>query len=207
MSENTPLLVSKDERKDSFYFLSSSKPGDGKTPHANFSSSQVIRPSAVGEDTSNASINNIENNNWLFNIGSFFGKVLGSSRNREFRTGRGISQLERKVPIKVEPKVFFANERTFLAWLHMAVTLASISIAILAFSESSDWSIYYGLALMPVAIAFCIYALYLFMKRARMIRRKDPGPYEDRLGPIILSVLLGLSILTNFFMKLYETNT
>lgn len=39
----------------------------------------------------------------------------------------------RKVPVKVEPKVFFANERTFLAWLNMAVTLASISIAIMAY--------------------------------------------------------------------------
>jgi hypothetical protein len=38
----------------------------------------------------------------------------------------------RKVPVKIEPKVFFANERTFLAWLHMSVTLATISIAIVA---------------------------------------------------------------------------
>lgn len=38
----------------------------------------------------------------------------------------------RKVPVKIEPKVFFANERTFLAWLHMSITLASISIAIIA---------------------------------------------------------------------------
>ncbi len=41
-------------------------------------------------------------------------------------------QKPRKVPIKVEPKVFFANERTFLAWLHMSLTLASISLAIVA---------------------------------------------------------------------------
>ena len=45
---------------------------------------------------------------------------------------RGSNQKPRKVPVKVEPKVFFANERTFLAWLHMSVTLASISIAIVA---------------------------------------------------------------------------
>jgi hypothetical protein len=38
----------------------------------------------------------------------------------------------RKVPVKIEPKVFFANERTFLAWLHMSVTLASIAVAIVA---------------------------------------------------------------------------
>jgi hypothetical protein len=42
------------------------------------------------------------------------------------------SQLTSQVPVKVEPKVYFANERTFLAWLHMAVTLASISVAIVA---------------------------------------------------------------------------
>jgi hypothetical protein len=44
----------------------------------------------------------------------------------------GPREKPRKVPVKVEPKVFFANERTFLAWLHMAVTLASISMAIVA---------------------------------------------------------------------------
>jgi uncharacterized membrane protein YidH (DUF202 family) len=40
--------------------------------------------------------------------------------------------------MKIEPKTFFANERTFLAWLHMAVTVASISAALLGFS-SSEW--------------------------------------------------------------------
>jgi uncharacterized membrane protein YidH (DUF202 family) len=39
---------------------------------------------------------------------------------------------QRKIPIKIEPKVFFANERTFLAWLHMSVTLAAIALGILA---------------------------------------------------------------------------
>ena len=38
----------------------------------------------------------------------------------------------RSIPVKIEPKVFFANERTYLAWLHMSVTLASISVAIVA---------------------------------------------------------------------------
>lgn len=38
----------------------------------------------------------------------------------------------RMVPTKVEPKVFFSNERTFLSWLSMAVTLATISLAVIA---------------------------------------------------------------------------
>lgn len=39
---------------------------------------------------------------------------------------------ERKIPTKVEPKVFFSNERTFLSWLNMAVTLSTISLAVIA---------------------------------------------------------------------------
>jgi uncharacterized membrane protein YidH (DUF202 family) len=44
------------------------------------------------------------------------------------------------------------------------------------FAEANEWSQLYGLLLLPVAIAFCAYALYMYTKRASMIRRKDPGP-------------------------------
>lgn len=33
--------------------------------------------------------------------------------------------LARTPPMRIEPKTFFANERTFLSWLHMAVSLAA----------------------------------------------------------------------------------
>jgi len=42
---------------------------------------------------------------------------------------------------KSEPKTFFANERTFLAWLHMALTMGSIAAAMLGFSSSSRDSV------------------------------------------------------------------
>lgn len=44
------------------------------------------------------------------------------------------------------------------------------------FAEANEWSQLYGMMLLPVAIAFCAYALYMYTKRAAMIRRKDPGP-------------------------------
>ena len=59
---------------------------------------------------------------------------------------------------------------------------------------------------MPVAIAFCVYSLYMYMKRASMIRRKDPGPYEDKIGPILLASMLSLAILVNFCVKIYDFN-
>ena len=68
---------------------------------------------------------------------------------------------QRKAPIKVEPKVFFANERTFLAWMHISIILAGASIAILAFSEEGNpASQVYGIVMLPVAVAFIIYSMY-----------------------------------------------
>ena len=113
----------------------------------------------------------------------------------------------RKLPVKIEPKVYFANERTFLAWMHMSITLASISVAITAFAEANDWSQLYGLILMPCSIAFCCYSLFMYIKRSRMLRAKDPGPYDDKVGPIVLCSMLALSIVINFFVKMYDLST
>ena len=48
------------------------------------------------------------------------------------------SAMARTTPMRIEPKTFFANERTFLSWLHMAVTIGSIAAALLGFAGVSD---------------------------------------------------------------------
>ncbi|RMZ52859.1 hypothetical protein APUTEX25_000978, partial [Auxenochlorella protothecoides] len=42
------------------------------------------------------------------------------------------------LPERMEPKTYFANERTFLAWLHMAVTIGSIATALLGYSGATQ---------------------------------------------------------------------
>jgi uncharacterized membrane protein YidH (DUF202 family) len=73
----------------------------------------------------------------------------------------GTMALPRSAPVKVDPKVFFANERTFLAWMHVSVILAGASVAIVTFSETSAASPdqLYGIILLPVSIAFIVYAM------------------------------------------------
>ena len=38
----------------------------------------------------------------------------------------------------MEPKQFFANERTYIHWLHMAVHISAIASAVLAFSVTDS---------------------------------------------------------------------
>jgi hypothetical protein len=82
---------------------------------------------------------------------------------------------------KIEPKVFFANERTFLHWLHHGVILSSIASGILAFSEQNNnpWAEWYALFLLPISLGFCVYALHVFLWRADRIKTRIPGRWDD----------------------------
>lgn len=39
------------------------------------------------------------------------------------------------LPVRVEPKVSFANERTFLSWLHFTVVLGGLAVGLLNFGD------------------------------------------------------------------------
>lgn len=88
------------------------------------------------------------------------------------------------IPVRVEPKVFFANERTFLSWVQFAIFLGGIGTAMVG--SQSNSSTFGGVILIIVSIIFSFYALYLYLWRAGMIRRREPGPYDDLYGPPIL---------------------
>ena len=106
---------------------------------------------------------------------------------------------------KIEPKLFFANERTYLHWLHHGVILSSIASGILAFSDESGatWGQWYALALLPISLGFCIYALNIFLWRADRIKTRIPGRWDDPVGPMILGGSVVAVLALNFMVKLY----
>lgn len=105
---------------------------------------------------------------------------------------------------KIEPKVFLANERTFLHWLHHGVILATIASGVLAFSESSGSRVgeWYALALLPISLGFCIYALHTYLWRSDRIKTRVPGRWDDPFGPMMLGAALVVVLMSNFIMKL-----
>jgi len=44
------------------------------------------------------------------------------------------------LPVRVEPKVSFANERTFLSWLHFTVVLGGLAVGLLNFGDKVNSS-------------------------------------------------------------------
>mmetsp|Transcript_7106 Transcript_7106/g.8229 ORF Transcript_7106/g.8229 Transcript_7106/m.8229 type:complete len:732 (-) Transcript_7106:369-2564(-) len=107
---------------------------------------------------------------------------------------------------KVEPKMFFANERTFLHWLHYAVVLSSIAAAVLSMSEdpADEWRQWYAMSLLPISLFFCLYALHIFLWRQEQIKNRIPSRWDDPIGPILLGSVMVLVLTGNFFTQLYE---
>ncbi|PWY99621.1 putative VTC1-protein controls Sec18p/NSF-dependent priming of snares and [Testicularia cyperi] len=103
------------------------------------------------------------------------------------------------LPVRVEPKVFFANERTFLSWLNFTVTLSALAAGLLNFGDKIGRV---SAAMFSfVAMAIMVYALLTYHWRANAIRNRGSGPYDDRLGPTVLSIMLLIAVLVNFILR------
>ncbi|KAI4133833.1 MAG: hypothetical protein LQ347_002024 [Umbilicaria vellea] len=107
------------------------------------------------------------------------------------------------LPTRVEPKVFFANERTFLSWLNFTVILGGLAIGLLNFGDSVG-RISAGL-FTAVAMATMIYALVTYHWRARSIRMRGQGGFDDRLGPSVLALALLGAVVVNFVLRVTGT--
>lgn len=96
-------------------------------------------------------------------------------------------------------KTFFANERTFLSWLRFTLLLGGLSIGLLNFSDSVGRLSAYIFTSLSMGVM--IYALYNYHKRSERVFRGDTGEYSDKYGPAVLTVLLILAVLANFYRK------
>ena len=137
--------------------------------------------------------------------GSGSGPPKGVEYVTDFRTepGKKVS-----VPIRVEPKVYFANERTFLKWLEFSVMVASSATGLLNFQRVGDVVGLVTSTLFTVIALFTIaYSGALYMWRALKIReRSSSNVYSDSYGPtFICATILGITVV-NFVMRYFETN-
>ncbi|KAK4949584.1 GTPase regulator Nrf1 [Elasticomyces elasticus] len=106
------------------------------------------------------------------------------------------------LPTRVEPKVFFANERTFLSWLNFTVVLGGLAIGLLNFGDRVG-QISAG-CFTFVAMATMIYALVTFHWRAKSIRMRGQGGFDDRWGPTTLAVFLLAAVVINFVLRITD---
>ena len=100
----------------------------------------------------------------------------------------------------MEPKVFFANERTFLSWLNFTVILGALAIGMLNFGDRPAFISAFLFTL--VSMATMIYALFTYHWRAKSIRLRGQAGFDDRFGPTFLAIILMVAVVVNFVLRI-----
>lgn len=109
------------------------------------------------------------------------------------------------VPVRVEPKVYFAAERTFLSWLEFSILLGGIAATLLNFGSdyvalASSW----GFTIL--AAGALVYSLFLYIWRVDKIRKRRDVKrvYYEKWGPTVVSAGLVIVVLINFGMRIHQ---
>jgi len=103
---------------------------------------------------------------------------------------------------RVEPKIYLANERTFIHWLHMSVTMASAGIALMAFGTPGHVSEYYGLVFMPVSFFFCLFAMRTYLWRLSIINNRIVDRWDDPKVALFLAGSLAIALTFNLGLEI-----
>ena len=101
------------------------------------------------------------------------------------------------VPVRVEPKVYFATERTFLSWMSIAILLGGVSTTLVTYGSPTTMIASIGFFI--TALIVIIRSTIVYASRVVNIRQKKAVNYEDKLGPQLVTVFLILSILFSYF--------
>ncbi|GAB7366096.1 hypothetical protein MBLNU230_g7659t1 [Neophaeotheca triangularis] len=105
-------------------------------------------------------------------------------------------------PVKVEAKVWLANQRTFVKWQHVSVLLASLSLGLYN-AAGVDNNIARGLAVVYtlVAVFAGVWGWGVYVWRSRLIEGRSGRDFDALLGPVVVCVGLMVALVLNFGFK------
>lgn len=110
--------------------------------------------------------------------------------------------LKDQGPLKVEAKVWLANQRTFVKWQHIAVLLATLSLALFNAAGAKNTV---ARSLAVVYTAFAVFAgcwgwgTYLW--RSKLITERSGKDFDNMIGPFVVSLGLAAALCLNFAFK------
>lgn len=142
----------------------------------------------------------------IFSLPSQFSKLMDvDSEVEEVELPAGVvkpeSWIKNAGPIKVEAKVWLANERTFNRWLHVTTLLSSLTFIIYNSAQHSnfaDISTYMAYFYFGLTIFSGLWGYYIFMKRRNIILERGAKHLDDVVGPLVVAFGLIFALIVNF---------
>lgn len=122
-------------------------------------------------------------------------------------------------PVRVEPKVWLANQRyglvptysfaainswlrTFIKWMHVSVLLATLSLSLYnGAGESNPVGRVLGVAYTMIALGAGAWGWWIYIVRSRMIEQRSGKDFDSIVGPIVICIALIIALCLNFGFK------
>lgn len=105
-------------------------------------------------------------------------------------------------PVRVESKVWLANQRTFIKWLHISILLSSLSLGL--YNAAGK----HNRVAQALAIVYTFFSLFsaawgwfMYEKRARLIRQRSGKDLDNMFGPVVVCIGLASALVLNFVFK------
>jgi uncharacterized membrane protein YidH (DUF202 family) len=144
------------------------------------------------------------------NINAVFDKFMGKAPKQQHQHQQKESapvilppgvKIPKKVvtPLRVEPKVFFANERTYFSWMSFGTLLSTFSLAL--FNAGDAVGKLSGVVYSLVSISTLLYGMGLYYRRRELIHNRAAGPYDELVGPTVICFALLFAVGLNAYLK------
>lgn len=105
-------------------------------------------------------------------------------------------------PLKVEAKVWLANQRTFIKWLHVAVLLGTLSLALgNAAGKHNRVAKSLSIVYTIISIFTAAWGLGIYHWRSRLITQRSGRDFDNMLGPFVVAISLAIALILNFWFK------
>ncbi|GKU01758.1 spx protein [Fusarium langsethiae] len=106
--------------------------------------------------------------------------------------------------LKVEPKVWLANERTFLKWQHICILQGGLAVGLYTAAGENTIASVVGLLFVLIAVFAGAWGYAMLRIRRTMIVERSGKDFDNMIGPMIISVSLMLVLILNFFFAWRE---
>ncbi|PFH61541.1 hypothetical protein XA68_17044 [Ophiocordyceps unilateralis] len=103
--------------------------------------------------------------------------------------------------LKIEPKVWLANERTFLKWQHICVLQGSLALGLYTAAGNDTAAAVMSIVLVAIAAFAGLWGYWLLRTRRRMITERSGKDFDKMLGPMVMSGALMAALMMNFVLQ------
>jgi SPX domain protein involved in polyphosphate accumulation/uncharacterized membrane protein YidH (DUF202 family) len=103
-------------------------------------------------------------------------------------------------PLQIEPKVWLANERTFLKWQHICVLLGGLAVSLYSAGGGTGNALAQAMGCVFVGVAVFAggWSYWTVVRRREMIVQRSGKDFDFLVGPLVVSAALGVALVVNF---------